>query len=336
LGFHADPQGGVHTVARGFEYLLSYVNQLNVFVFLWPIPGLLVLALALGAAGRLVSRWELALLGLLTLQLLVYAAYWAPGQFLGPRFLFPAIPAVVILVAGAPFALRARGAKPPAAALALTVMLAVLVAWLPIPNVLSVHGMAQRVRDAREEFKVDIPAALAQAGITRGLVWIREPFADRLRRRLWAAGLSRTEAVMMARNTDACALNDALRAIERDSAIGGGSAAVLANVARDARLTERSIPLRGGALRVRSEGSMTPSCQAEVEGDLRLPIAAYGPVLRLMPIGEGGRISGDLVYAADLGELNDRLRARFADRPWYRLRLVRDDAGIRAAFDPYE
>jgi hypothetical protein len=38
-------------------------------------------------------------------------------------------------------------------------------------------------------------------------------------------------------------------------------------------------------------------------------------------IGSDGRITGPVVFVADIAERNEVLRSRFADRPWYRLEL---------------
>jgi hypothetical protein len=98
IGFHADPQGGVHTLARGIEYGTLYLAGLNYYVFLWPLPALIPVLVTLVAAHRL-TRWDALLLTLLLAQVAAYAGYWYWGQFLGPRFLFTAVPTVVVLVA---------------------------------------------------------------------------------------------------------------------------------------------------------------------------------------------------------------------------------------------
>lgn len=59
-------------------------------------------------------------------------------------------------------------------------------------------------------------------------------------------------------------------------------------------------------------------CKAEVQADARLPTAPFGPALPLEPVDSAGRINGDVVYVADLGDRNDVLRERFKDRTRYR------------------
>jgi len=48
------------------------------------------------------------MLALVGMQLAAYTAYWGEGEFLGPRFLYTAMPALVVLVARAPFVLAER------------------------------------------------------------------------------------------------------------------------------------------------------------------------------------------------------------------------------------
>ena len=48
---------------------------------------------------------------------------------------------------------------------------------------------------------------------------------------------------------------------------------------------------------------------------------SYGPALLMNEIGADGRIAGPIIFVADLGDHNEVLRARFADRPWYRLEV---------------
>jgi hypothetical protein len=49
-----------------------------------------------------------------------------------------------------------------------------------------------------------------------------------------------------------------------------------------------------------------------------------------------GRINGDVVYVADLGDRNVVLRGRFKDRPWYRLAIrSMANGSLRAEVVPY-
>ena len=84
------------------------------------------------------------------------------------------------------------------------------------------------------------------------------------------------------------------------------------------------------AFRTSDRESITPRCRAELLHDASLSDAiSYGQTLLLNQIGSDGRIAGPVVFVADLAEHNDVLRARFADRPWYRLEMSAQTADRR-------
>lgn len=84
------------------------------------------------------------------------------------------------------------------------------------------------------------------------------------------------------------------------------------------------------AFRTSDRESITPRCRAELLHDASLSDAiSYGQTLLLNQIGSDGRITGPIVFVADLAEHNDVLRARFADRPWYRLEVSAQTADHR-------
>lgn len=98
LGFHTDPLGTAHTPARGLTSLIAALMQLNWSLFGWPVAGLLVVAAAL-LANRTIGEWEIVLLAWIELHLVAHSAYWSEGHFLGPRYLFTVVPALLILTA---------------------------------------------------------------------------------------------------------------------------------------------------------------------------------------------------------------------------------------------
>ena len=62
---------------------------------------------------------------------------------------------------------------------------------------------------------------------------------------------------------------------------------------------------------------------------------SYGQALLLNEIGADGRIAGPIVFVADLSEHNEVLRARFADRAWYRLEVPNGTADRAPRLVPY-
>lgn len=100
LGYaHADPV----TEERAFDLSKALPNSvvrvqfLNRYLFQWAVPSLLPLAL-LFVAGR-GTRWDYLLLSLLPVGLLAYATWYHVGLELGPRYLYFATGALVILAA---------------------------------------------------------------------------------------------------------------------------------------------------------------------------------------------------------------------------------------------
>src|ERR1019366_3332679 len=95
LGFHTAPWGARHTPLRGLELISLYVTRLQTYLFETPFPSMLPVIAALALTKRLTAldRYLLtsaALLGVL------YFAYWHDGFFLGPRFVFPWLPVLVL------------------------------------------------------------------------------------------------------------------------------------------------------------------------------------------------------------------------------------------------
>jgi 4-amino-4-deoxy-L-arabinose transferase-like glycosyltransferase len=335
IGFHLDPYGVPHTVAKGLDYAVSYVGELNIFLTAWPIPVLLILILGLLALRR-TTRWDALLLGLFGAQVAAYASYWFQGELLGPRFLFTALPAVVVLVVRAPFALGERfGERVRRGAMAATIA-CIAVAWCAVGADYGVWGLARQARGARLALKIDVGQAVRTANVHHALVVLHERFGSQLLRRLWGLGVTRASAVRLLESRDACSLLDAIRAAESDS--GAQLVKRMTPIVKTATFTPSGPPVEtiDPTVHISSAASITPECRAALEADARYSEVPFGPGLVLEPIDRAGRIDGDVVYVADLGERNERLRTRFGDRTWYRIATVpRPGAPPRAVVVPY-
>ncbi len=62
--------------------------------------------------------------------------------------------------------------------------------------------------------------------------------------------------------------------------------------------------------------------------------ADYARFLPRNATDDGGRLSGDVVYARDFGSRNALLRERFGARAWYRAGVERVDGMLRARIEP--
>ena len=336
LGFHDDPSGNVHTPARALALAIAYVMQLNWALFGWPIAGLVVVGGALVAIGRF-SRWELILLLWIELQLIAYAAYWHAGLFLGPRYLFTVVPALLILVARGVVVLaggvsaRARRIVVAGAGASL------LSAWLIPSTPVGALGIIKSVRPVRTAFKMDLDPLVASLRGRSALIFVSETASTRLMRRLWGLGISRPDAARLMADKDHCALLEATVAeAERD----GSPEERLARLSR----TKSYAPSPGvrlqapdAAFRVSDVESLTPRCRDEgLQDGARGQSISYGLALLRNEIGADGRITGPIVFVADLAEHNEVLRARFSDRQWYRLEPPGEPGSRVPRLVPYE
>jgi hypothetical protein len=294
VGFHTDPHGLAHTPAHALVFAMTYVSELNYYLMAWPVPTMLVIVAGL-LLLRPASKWDILALGLFAGQLAAYSAYWGEGEFLGPRFLYTALPAIVILLVrslaaiGTALPLRLR------AGVAAAALFAVIGAWA-IPSAFGVWGFARQAHNARQTLRID-PSRLAhRLGLHDAVIFIREPLATRLTRRLWGLGLNHADAAQLVESRRPCDLLLAIRAAEEKK---DGSA-------------------------LGSEGDL---CGAEAVTDQRIGFTAFGPALPSEPIDSVGRVNGDVVFVADLDEHNDVLRDRFKGKTWYRLGAKRDGQG---------
>jgi hypothetical protein len=335
LGFHVDPVGNVHTPARALEIVIAYLMQLNWSLFGWPVAGLLVVAGALVAIGRL-GRWEVVLIGWIEAQLLAYAAYFGVGLFFGPRYLFTVVPAFLILTSRG-IVLAVQRARPAMRRTLVVAVAASLVGGFAIPRPpFGVLGAAQGARPLRAAFKRNFGPALESLDGGKALIFVSETASNRLTRRLWGLGISRPDAIRLITDKDHCALLDA---VIEEARRGGSPAEHLVRLERVKVYTPpEGIVLMAPdpAFRVSDEQSITPACRAEANADATSgePIS-YGPALLLNEIGPDGRIAGPVVIVADMSEHNEVLRARFGTVPWYRLRLDAGDEDRAPKLIPY-
>lgn len=333
VGFHVDPYGEAHTVARGLDYAVSYIGELNVQLLAWPIPAVLIMIAGL-LATRPATRWDALVLALFGAQVAAYAAYWYRGELLGPRFLYTAIPSLVVLVARAPFLLARFGPRLRNAA-TIGVLACLAVAWC-IPMTLNgVWGMTSQIRTNRRSLRQDVGAAVREANVHQALVFLHEQLGSQLARRLWALGVMHSDAAQLIATRDACALLSAIRVAEADTAAPARER--LAPIAAAARFQPgpRTVATPDRTVHVSSPSSLTPECAAALDADATRVTTPFGPALVLEPIDAQGRIDGDVVYVADLGDRNAVLAERFRNRRWYRVAVRNDGVESRTVLVPY-
>ena len=319
LGFHVDPYGTVHSPLRALMFASKYLLQLDLLLFEWPLPVIAVIVAGIFALRR-PSRADLILIGLVAAQTLAYALYWHDGAFRGPRFLFTALPAFIVLTARAPFLIaeRTKGAVRRAALLALPAC--VLFAWL-VPGMSdSVQGRLRMYRKAPAVLRVDPDSIAREARLTDALVFVNEGRMARNLHDLWQLGLTRGNAARLMVSASPCAVRisiNAERALKPPRTAGRQDRLIRRALAFDAE--QRALPV---------------VCAEDILRD-HDGTAAYGPFFPANDIGPDGRLGGRVVYALDLGDHNEVLRARFGQRTWYRYGPLESSRDSLPSLVPY-
>ena len=210
LGFHEAAWGAAHTPQRGVELVSLYLTRLNTYLFETPFPSLLLMAAGLWWARPLqaLDRYLLASSGLV---LVGYWAYWHDGFFLGPRFLFPLLPVLVVWsVRGAGAVLeraQSAGIRSRSAGVALAVGGLYAVATVLLVRV-------PTYRNGLQSMRVHPEREAARAGVRDAVVLVQESWGAQLMVRLWASGVSRSDAEALYRTVDACRLEVAIGGLE--------------------------------------------------------------------------------------------------------------------------
>ena len=337
LGFHLDPNGDLHTPARGLAIVSGYLLRLNRYLFEWPLPGMLVVIGGLVAVTR-PSRWDVFLTAVAAGFLGAYAAYWFDGFFAGPRFLFTATPVFVYFAARAPLSVAAVVRHPIARrAVLLTVPICVLAAWAGPIGVSSARARVALYADQRTKLKTDIETQVRRAGLRNALVFVNEGWRGRLLARLRVLGVPQFRAGRIVSSVDACALQMALDG--EDSLPASDAADRAERVIRQARAVGEAQPVPGlpGDQAIAYVRGSTPTavCLRQLQHDTSGTMP-YSLFLAKQIVGRDGRLSGDVVFARDLGDRNELLRHRFGGRAWYRYRPGAAPGDTTAAFVPYD
>ena len=312
---------------------MSYLGELNIYLTAWPVPVLIVLVAALCAMRR-PTRWDVLLLAYAAAQTLAYGAYWYRGELLGPRFLYTVLPAFIVLTARAPTLFAERFGERAGRAAVGGIVACTLVAWVAPASTVAAQGIAVQASGQRRSLKADIGGAVRDARLDHALVFLREPFSLRLGRRLWALGIPRGETPSMLATHDACQLLTAIRSAESDTVATLEQKTAMIRTVPVVVNAMGTVPT-DPAIHVASRATLTPECNAEIEGDSGRSPVPFGAALVLEPIDGTGHIGGDVVYVADLGDHNEALRGRFGDRPWYRARLVPTTGAPRVVLERY-
>ncbi len=322
LGFHAAPWGPPHTPTRGWELVSRYYRQLQWAMYESPVSALIAPALAL-VLMRKFRAIDVVLLGSTVLLSLAYFAYWFEADHLGPRYLFPLAPIVVIWTARLPGILCARGAPRWLAASTAALIGVNLIAGLII-------GTPERWRQYAAYApgrRWDVDSDLLRMGIHDAVILVREPWGAQVTARLVGRGVPRPTVERLYRTTDLCALDTALAGLERDDQRWPEIAPALLALMRDSL---RVVPM---ARSPDASSRMLPDVTYPARCEARLREDRLGTI-SLLPLHLAWQ--GNNLFARDLHELTPHLLERQVGRPVVLLTVRQDRSGnLVRAFEPF-
>jgi hypothetical protein len=319
---HAVPWGEALTLGRAVGNTAADAHRLNIHLLEWPLP-VTALAAAGLAAARPAARPALrSAAGYLLLLVGALFFYFHRDTLYGPRFLFSAVPPLVVLVAAGLVRLTEgernvgwRELRAGDLALAALVAMAAVSVLQLAPRRLATYAVGGTA------LAVHPGADAARAGIARGIVLVPEGWGARLIARLWASGIPMRDSDRWYHALDACALEEALAAAEADGARGAALVARLEAAARGGPGRPAPGVTPDPQLRLPADGRLTPRCAGEVTRDQRLPVQ-FAQHLHL----NHPRLDGGLVWARELGASDVELLRLFPGRDLYRYAVARGAA----------
>jgi hypothetical protein len=331
LGFHPVPWGIPLTPLRAVALTGLDLHQLNRYLFDAPFPALILAALGLVAGRRqLAARDAVPVAGAVSLLGLLFF-YWHRDWFYGPRFLFSAVPWVVVLVARALTLLRRTGRElypgvPSGLAAVWVFALIVLLGLVALTP-----GTVSAYRSVAPVFALHPDRDARRAGIGHAVVVIPDGWGSRLVTRMEGLGVSPRRTTRLYAAIDACAVELALDEAALDAS-GKKRARLVATLDSLAALRRPGIEAHATEdplLRLPADSALAPVCRRELARDSTGSLE-FAPFLYL----NRPALDGDIVWARDLGPWNAALFARYPDRRLYR--YAPSTPGGRPIFMPLE
>jgi hypothetical protein len=306
LGFHTAPWGAAHTPSRGIELISLYVTRLQTYLFETPFPSMLPVIASLALTRRL-SALDRYLLASAALLGALYFAYWHDGFFLGPRFVFPWLPVLVLFAARLPRLVRERFGRGRVwvgtnAALATGAVMAV---GFSLPERVMLY------EGALTSMRADYTTESANAGVGNALVFVRESWGAQLTVRMWERGISRSAAAALYHGVDACLLDRALRDAEARDVRGAAAEAQLQPLLADSSRVIASTLSVDVTEKLLEGTPYNRTCLARIDED-RVGYTHLAPLL--LERGSGN------VYARDLHAHDSLMTAAYPTRAVYLLR----------------
>ena len=320
LGFHAAPWGVAHTPTRGLEQISLYFLVLQSYLFETPFPALLpaVLALALSRAFKPLDRYLLVSSAILVG---IYFSYFHHGVYLGPRFMFPLLPLLVIWTARLPALVKERFG--PALMYRTTVYAYAIGAVIAVTVGAPLRAGAHAANMTTSRW--DATGEAIAADVSNALVLVRESWGAQLFSRMWALGVTRPQAEMLYAASDRCVLESAIGRVERAGVSGPEAFAELLPVVGD---SARIIPApfsQDPTAKVLPGAVYTTLCSVRVAEEQ----TGFTVFLPLILAGGAGN-----VYARDLHQRDTLLLQAFPGRAVFLLKPPSTDLGEDPQYYP--
>ena len=324
LGFQRDPWGNLYGPLQAIGYTSADLLMLGAALLETPISAVIIAGLLLMFVNRLTHGERILAAWALT-PVAANALYWHHGMYMGPRMLFEAAPAWVLLAVlgvGRAFdalpevrtlgriRLSPRTGFAGGAALALAIGLF----WSAPQRALGYIANDDAVVALRTP-ETDGPA----------LVFVHDGWTARIAMQLAGAGMRLDSVETALRQNPTCAVQALVDAVvARDD---NARAAALARLDLEPRASGQLQVVqiaRGNTMRVAPGELLTPACTRQANAD-RNGILDIAPLLWRGDL-PGGRARGPM-FVRDLGpERNAELIARMAERTPMMLYLASDDA----------
>ena len=333
LGFHRDPWGNLYGPLEALGYSSANLLTLGVYLLETAVPVLALVGLFLVVARRL-PRGTGVLLAWALLPAVANLFYWHHGFHLGPRMLYEAAPAWLLLTALAALELTRDGtagtmrSRLRPADVALWTLLVSLVT-----PVFSVSLRAEAYRwsdDALTRITVpEVPDG------SPALVFVHGSWAERISGRLQGAGMRLDSIETALRRNDICSLHRYAAGRVADNGGGAGSAPLPEldfELLPGTPANLQFLRLAGGdRVRVDPGEPVTPECGREAQAD-RFGVISLAPLVWQGDL--PGAESGRPMFVRDLGpEENRALLAAFPERAPYVFRA--GEAGGPPVLVPY-
>jgi hypothetical protein len=320
-GFGPMPGGDVHTPVRGLELTNIYLLRLQNYLFETPLPSLVPALAALWLVDR-TTPIERYLNASALLLILLYTGYWHDGFFLGPRLMYPLLAVLALWTARAFVIARERWGGGKGLGWRGVVWGGAVAGSVAAGMAIPIR--ARQYHDGLLTMRWDPDRAAREAGVRHALVLVRESWGAELLARMWALGVTRSEAEGLYASLDQCELETSLTWAET----GRKSAADLIEhlqpaVAERARL-QRSPFSPDPTARYLPGQPYSDLCLARRREDQQ-GFTLFPPLLLAR---------GDNIYARDLHGRDSLLLQSNPDRPVYLLKPSGPTEGEAPAFYP--